>query len=286
MTELSRRASQVLAQARAQRPKLDHRRRARVRTAVVMSLATAASTAQGAEALGATKPLGGWLTTTIGKVVVGLGAAIVGSSVTAGVMMTRRALTHQAVVVAKTTPRHQALAVKSFVPTPPAAVIPAPVLVSDVETETLVDVDSPALSAQPVAPVAASEPVPSRVVLRHAAPSAVVERSTSPEVVEVGPSNRIPAIDVAKPLRDELTVLRLAMTHHDSGNDGMALANLDEYAERFPNGVLLLEAQVLRVLVLCQLGRATDAKTMLRELERSNVESPAILRLKTSCAAE
>lgn len=74
------------------------------------------------------------------------------------------------------------------------------------------------------------------------------------------------------------------MTHHDSGNAAAALTNLDDYQARFPNGVMQVEAQVLRVLVLCDLGRKADATTVLRFLQRTTPTSPALERLSSSCA--
>ncbi|MBL8934500.1 MAG: hypothetical protein JNM69_08095 [Archangium sp.] len=73
------------------------------------------------------------------------------------------------------------------------------------------------------------------------------------------------------------------MNHHDSGNDAAALIDLDEYQTRFPAGVMLVEARVLRVLVLCQLERKAEATSLLRELERTTPASPALQRLSSSC---
>jgi hypothetical protein len=93
MSDVSRRATQVLDEARASRPALDRRRKERVRQAVVATVATtAAAGAHAAQAVGATKSMAtAWVTTTVGKVVLGVGAAVIGSGVTVGVMSARRA---------------------------------------------------------------------------------------------------------------------------------------------------------------------------------------------------
>lgn len=76
------------------------------------------------------------------------------------------------------------------------------------------------------------------------------------------------------------------MTHHDAGNDAAAITSLEEYQTRFPAGVMLVEARVLRVLVLCRLERKAEATTVLRELQRSTPTSPALQRLSSSCAVQ
>jgi len=300
MTDLSRRARQVLDDARASQPKLDSRRRERVRSAVVMSVAaTAAAAASGAQAA----PLASWLTTTAGKLIVGVSAAIVGSGATVGVILVRRAaIAPVAVMPARTIQRVQADAPRLVqavdepappeprpaVPATPAPIVPPivtpspvasalPTVTPDVRPQkssarALVDrLTSPAPVATRPDEVEATPPVP-------AAPSAVP--------LIAGASNRAQAPEAEKPLRDELTLLRLAMTHHDSGNDVGALSSLDEYQARFPKGVMLVEAQVLRVLALCQLGRTSEAQKVLRALELATPASPAVQRLKTSCAAQ
>lgn len=290
MNDLSRRATQLLDEARAGQPKLDSRRRERVRTAVVMSVAaTAATAASSAQAAG---PLAGWLTTTAGKLLIGVGAAIVGSGATVGIILARRAAVAPVVV---TTPR-----VAPPVPPRRAAVEPPPVVIVEPQTPPPIVESPPVAEVLPtVTPVVRSRTPPStpRVPIERAAPvvvavTAPVDEGAPTPAVPVAPiaarstSNAVPQPETAKPLRDELTVLRLAMTHHDSGNDVAALASLDEYEARFPTGVMLVEAQVLRVLALCQLGRTADARSVLRRLELATPASPAVQRLKTSCAAQ
>lgn len=87
-------------------------------------------------------------------------------------------------------------------------------------------------------------------------------------------------------LRDELVVLRAALSHHEAARDEAALGRLDEYQRRFGGGVLRTEAETLRVLVLCRLGRKAEATALLQALRRSASSSPAAQRLSTSCAAE
>lgn len=297
MSDMSRRATQVLDEARASQPKLDRRRRERVRNAVVMSVAaTAASAASSAQAAG---PLAGWLTTTTGKVIVGVAAALVGSGATVGVMMARRAAVTPAPVATPAPVRRVEAAVTSRpAPEPVAAVEPAPPPEALVQPEVAVVLPTvspvvvrapkkPAeLQGSPAAPVvsavsgARDEPAPTPPV------PVPVATPIAPLVAASTSTNRVPAAEAAQPLRDELTVLRLAMTHHDSGNELAALATLDEYDGRFPKGVMVVEAQVLRVLALCQLGRTPEASAVLRALELATPASPAVQRLKTSCAAQ
>ncbi|MBE2253599.1 MAG: hypothetical protein IAE78_28985 [Myxococcus sp.] len=88
------------------------------------------------------------------------------------------------------------------------------------------------------------------------------------------------------PLADELLVLRAALKHHEAARDEAALERLDEYQRRHQGGALQTEADTLRVLVLCRLGRKPEAAEVLRALRRSAPVSPAAQRLSSSCAAE
>lgn len=297
MSDMSRRATQVLDEARAGQPKLDSRRRERVRNAVVMTVATTAATAaSGAQAAG-------WLTTTAGKLIIGVGAAIVGSGATVGVMLVRRAAVPTQAVVS---PARVGGSVPSVVQRPlePIADVHRERAVSaevgarpeplSLPTVTPIVVNAPTKAAPPqLARVAPPVVIPAPGVRDEVAqtpPVPLVHHEPAPGPVgppiAVSASNKVPAPDAAKPLRDELTVLRLAMTHHDSGNDLAALSTLDEYDARFPNGVMVVEGQVLRVLALCQLARPAEARALLRQLELATPASPAVQRLKTSCAAQ
>jgi TolA-binding protein len=110
-------------------------------------------------------------------------------------------------------------------------------------------------------------------------------RAGEPAFSSTGASGRPPP-EPAAPLRDELTVLRQAKAQHDAGDFAAALTSLDAYDTRFPGGVMAVESQVLRVLTLCELGRQPDARAVLVALQRKTPKSPAVTRLKTSCAAE
>jgi hypothetical protein len=499
MSDLSRRATQMLDEARASRPALDRRRKERVRQAVASTVATTAvaAGAQAAQTVGATKSVAtAWVTTTVGKVVLGVGAAVVGSGLTVGVMSARRAAvavvrpavepavgsrggTFSAADEARptnTAPRPveavratDSQAAQVGITQEDHAAQPGPVTGRTTEDERAVDVHTAPPRVPRDALVAAADSatggtpsderaknaatagtpsderaekvnatgrtpsderaakltatpsdervanastvtgqvpqagraVPSRLVVAEGSrteatnpgrPTADVRvapsRATTPAVeppgerpsgerdgarrsdalatdqpgvapVRGGTGNtgspqdgsqeaapgrqldlpatpgrtgstavstpplfptgdardssprpertsssrateargREPAFDStggsgrpppepAAPLRDELTVLRLAKAQHDAGTFAAALASLDEYDTRFPAGVMAVESQVLRVLTLCELGRQPDARAVLVALHRKSSRSPAVTRLKTSCAAE
>jgi hypothetical protein len=482
MSDLSRRANQVLDEARASRPALDRRRKERVRQAVAATVATTAvaAGAQAAKAVGATKSVAtAWVTTTVGKVVLGVGAAVVGSGLTVGVMSARRAAV--AVVRPAVEPgvgsrrgtfstAHEAQPMNAA-SAKPDAVRPQAESVGPAEEERAAPVrrtseDGPVgqlgtatgqelederpaqVNAEPTrppeeGPVAkvngatagtpsderaanagtvtgqvpqAGRAAPSRLAAAgglatdpstttagrtaaaevhleppHATAPGVEARSgrtadapddarrsdkpapvaardgarivggpasggaglganagspngplqtppdrTTPEVAVAAPPlvptadardssrglpvsprpERAPSASAprpssrpseargsetafgstggsgrpppepAAPLRDELSVLRLAKAQHDAGDFAAALASLDAYDTRFPDGVMAVESQVLRVLTLCELGRKPDARAVLTALQRKTPKSPAVTRLKTSCAAE
>jgi TolA-binding protein len=94
------------------------------------------------------------------------------------------------------------------------------------------------------------------------------------------------------PASPEITTLEQAMSLLRGKHDApAALAALDEYISRFPNGALAREARVARVDALLMLDRADDALRALEELpldaHRRSTELQLIrgeLRARTDCA--
>jgi hypothetical protein len=76
---------------------------------------------------------------------------------------------------------------------------------------------------------------------------------------------------------------RQALQEHDPAR---SLSLLDDYAAKFPQGVLREEQLATRVLALCALGRDAAAKKVREELERMAPHSPQLGRLRISCAAD
>lgn len=403
MTQPSKRAEQLLAEARAGRTTLDATRRRRVKQGVLMTLATTATatgvTAEAAASV-ASKSAVGWLATATGKVALGVGAALVGSTMTYGAMTVKRSVSGPARVVSAPSARAERVPVpiRADAPalaaeTPPepadlaAAVAVEAAAPEQIRAAVAAEVAAPAVATPvpagaAVAPdIAARAPAPLRaapdvVAARGPAPLRADVDATTPGVVGTpapeplptgGPSEeharvatepsaaraqpltetppRIgsmgarlgdqPPVDSAAPiqspaatgargptaetraaefkddlfvsprrdskarpaatplspaeeaaLKAELVVLRRALALHEASEESEALAVLSTYDDTFPRGVLSVEADVLRVRVLCSLGRAAEAKSVRRALDQRAPGSPAALRLQQSCAAE
>ena len=58
----------------------------------------------------------------------------------------------------------------------------------------------------------------------------------------------------------------------------------DEHASRFPRGALAEERSAARVLALCDLGRALEARGAAEAFVRASPNSPLVPRLRGSCA--
>ncbi|MBL8921300.1 MAG: hypothetical protein JNJ54_20745 [Myxococcaceae bacterium] len=295
MTSQRDRATQYLEEARAHQPSLDPRRREHLKQAVLAGVAGATVAASSASAAG------GWFAGVGVKVVLGVTAAAVGSGLTYGVM-------RLAPVVAAEPPSVAGQGATAQAAEP---VVPAPV------AEPMV----PLALAEPVVPLALVEPAvaepvaeqgpraaqrPMRVIEAEARPSLAPIRAAAEETPPIMPSSREPA---TKPVGDrpaevatspgtrhpsasaattaldeELAQLRKAMALHEAEDETGAAAVLAAYEDRFPRGLLRVEALTLRVLVACARGRTDEADDVWRLLER---EAPHVLstpRLQQSCA--
>jgi hypothetical protein len=110
-----------------------------------------------------------------------------------------------------------------------------------------------------------------------------------PAAPEVAPSPAKPVREVktgaaapsAPTLSDEvaaLQVARTALTAHDSAG---ALAALDRYKSRYPQGRLAPEATVLRIETLIERGDRAQASALAERFEASNPKSPYAERIRS-----
>jgi hypothetical protein len=83
----------------------------------------------------------------------------------------------------------------------------------------------------------------------------------------------------------ERELLANARTAHQDGRSVEALSLLDDYARRFAGGKLLEERSVLRVLVLCDLGKTSLARREATAFLRRWPGSVQVERVRRSCAA-
>ncbi len=278
MTSPHDRARAYLEEARAQRPKLDPRRREHLKQAVLAGVAGTAVAASSASAAGS------WFTSLGAKVVMGLTAAAVGSGLTYGVMKT--VVPHPAPVAAASKPIAPAVAIARPTPAVEVASASEPVVVVEpvVEQPPRAAPRLPRTSeaAPPPAPVAEETPP---IVPAPEAPKRPQNEAERPPEVVAAPTARRPTQPAPSPaLDEELGHLRKAMSLHEAQDEAGAATVLATYEAQFPHGVLRVEALTLRVLVACARGRTDDADVVWRVLER---EAPHVLstpRLQQSCA--
>ncbi len=115
---------------------------------------------------------------------------------------------------------------------------------------------------------------------------AALESDHSPESRSESGRGSAVRLAAAKPerkdsrVRAELTLLEQARSELRSGRSEAAVVTLQAYSQRFPRGVLGLEAEVLRIEALAAAGRTQEAaKRAQRVLER-NPNSVVASRLK------
>jgi hypothetical protein len=257
--KLSDQASQLVDAARAGGPSPGSQARARMKRAVLATVAAPATAAAGAGAT-ATKPLIALLSSTLGKLALGTAAVIVGAGGTWSVL--------------KPAPGQQLLA-RGRPEVSPAIVArskPAPA------AEPLAGAVTPRI--QPDLEVS---PPPLRRALDPTPP--IPDRpTTEPEQESVASLARQPTATQELTLREELQLLQQAMDQHEAQQWAPALQNLDRYQSQFPHGELWAEAQALRVLILCGLERTEEAREVAQTLLAAAPQSPAVQRVKTSCA--
>ena len=156
------------------------------------------------------------------------------------------------------------------IPSPPAdeplvateaPALPAPAVPP--ETKPVVDSDASAKLKAVAASVAATTTASRPMSLR---PSAVVERRRAPlaEPASLAPP---PLAAASPPPPDEHSLLKTALQRLRTAHDPVsALAALDDYRVRFPNGGLAPEAAMLRAEAFLQIGRKGDALDELDQL--------------------
>ena len=86
-------------------------------------------------------------------------------------------------------------------------------------------------------------------------------------------------------LAEEARLLREAEIARRAGDVARATSLLDEHARRFPRGALAIERDAARVLVLCDAGRATDARRLAARFLRRHPRSPLADRVRSACEA-
>ncbi|MBK6689012.1 MAG: hypothetical protein IPG45_31380 [Deltaproteobacteria bacterium] len=137
--------------------------------------------------------------------------------------------------------------------------------------------------AAPPAPAikAPAPPPPPKIeaVVEVAPPSA----PPAEEVVEKKPKRRTEP-KVVEDLAAEATLLHRAQSAWRNKDSQAALQVLEDHRRRYPRSQLSSERDGLRVLVLCDLGRNAEARTLAKKFLRQAPDSPLRASVEESCA--
>lgn len=159
---------------------------------------------------------------------------------------------------------------------------PRPVDASEASQPVDTQADAQAIRAVESGSVPAGDPA----IAEPSPPSTNQSARPQPSAVEHEPTSSEPArSERTGSLRAELELLELAEALV-STNPRAALEQLERHRLEFPGGVLEPERDVLRVEVLCSLGRTSDAARVAATLRQDHAGSPQLERVEASCAAE
>ncbi len=151
--------------------------------------------------------------------------------------------------------------------------------------------ERPGLGAEAVVETTVSPPTESSPVPAPSEPLANVHSLPSVPTTatkENAPTRRLrPLASVERPRSTdadtfdaELQKLREARAQLTSGNAVGAMAELDDYDRRFPNGALAPEAQAMRIDALLAAGRSDEATKRVEAFLRAYPHSPQAARLQ------
>ncbi|MEM9189573.1 MAG: hypothetical protein AAGF12_10390 [Myxococcota bacterium] len=144
-------------------------------------------------------------------------------------------------------------------------------------SEVEASMDQPAVTTGVPRPLrTASGPAsPPRPPVDDRVARAVPEAQASETLVEAPAESTLAA---------ELALLRRAYQAQRSGSAAAALPILDEHRRLYPTSALRTERQATRVLVLCSLGRHSEAVRYAAVFAASSEGSPIRERIRNSCA--
>jgi hypothetical protein len=161
-------------------------------------------------------------------------------------------------------------------PTAPAPTAPAPTATASAPLVAVVPRPAVLPSADVPLPVAAVSS------LREAQRPVAAPRAEAPPQ-KLRPVAVVPT-PAADPGEDEITMLRRAKTQLSASDPRGALATLDAHDRVFPHGVLVEEAEALRVSALATAGDAARAKAAGARFLAAHPESPYAQRVRTVMA--
>jgi hypothetical protein len=142
--------------------------------------------------------------------------------------------------------------------------------------------DVVAVEKSPPAPVE-TKPAPKDPAVEHvvAAPG-IMPESLPPAAKSTREAKAVPQPAAPSPtLSDEVAALQVARSALAGHDAGAALAALDRYKSRYPQGRLAPEATVLRIEALIERGDRAQANALAERFEAANPKSPYAERIRS-----
>lgn len=256
MNGLSSEARALVNQVRAHVSAPSRGQRLRVRHAVLASVGMSTIAAGAVSASGSVLKL----------VITGVLWAVVGAGATAGVMRLKQSPSQRPVSVSKVAQRTPEL------PREAAIASAASTAIGSAAPEG--SVEGPHHTNRRFKMPSARKNVSNEQVAPH-------PRLTTPDVIPIDPlpTQRIAGVN-SDSLGAEVYAMQAVMNAVEAQRWSDAEASLDAYRRDFPHGALGVEAEVLRVTVLCELNRVDEARFSAAALERRAGSSPALQQLQ------
>jgi hypothetical protein len=136
----------------------------------------------------------------------------------------------------------------------------------------------PAVETAPATPLPQPVTAPDEVREPPQGPS---REPAAADIAKASPSPRKP---IDRLLSEEIRLFDSARAAVRNAQPGEALARLDQYGERFPNGRFSLEASALRIEALAALGQRAQARTLAQRFIERHPKSLLVERVRPYAA--
>lgn len=138
----------------------------------------------------------------------------------------------------------------------------------------------------PAAPTAV--PAPAASAPAELEPAPTPSAAPSPATVLHPRKPSAPAPSAARPASasEEALLVATAEAQLRGGHPAAALALYEQHLREYPQGALRQESQNGRVVALCGVGRAAEARAYLERFAATHPRSPSLLRMQRACGVE
>jgi hypothetical protein len=155
---------------------------------------------------------------------------------------------------------------------------PEPALPAVSAQAPVVALPSPPTAAPAAAPVESIEPAASAAPTAVAAPLPRPGKPSAPAA-----SNPAPP---ARSTSEEALLVATAEAQLRGGHPAAALALYEQHLRDYPKGALRYESQSGRIVALCGVGRASEARAEIARFAERHPGSQALLRMQRACGLD